>query len=87
MEIIVKNYCKKFLKHTDIKYSDLMKPKYSDKDLIKLIENLILILDNSEIKNQIYCNNNSNGKITELNNKIYNLQKQFENYVCNKIYK
>ena len=87
LEIIVKNYCKKFLKHTDIKYSDLMKQKYSDKDLIKLIENLILIIDNSEIKNKIYCNNNSNGKITELNNKIYNLQKQFENYVCNKIYK
>jgi hypothetical protein len=87
LELIVQNYCKKFLKFSDTKYNDLMKPKYSDKDLIKLIENLILILDNSEIKNQIYCNNNSNGKITELNNKIYNLQKQFENYVCNKIYK
>ena len=86
LELIVKNYCKKFLKYSDTKYNDLMKPKYSDKDLIKLIKNLILIIDNSDTKIKISSNNNINEKICELNNKQSNLQKQFENYVCNKLF-
>jgi predicted transcriptional regulator len=46
-----------------------------------------VIIDNSEIKNKISSNKNINGKIRELNNKKSNLQKQFENYISNILYK
>lgn len=85
LEKIAKTYCQKFLKLSDLALKDLLNPKYSDNDLIRLINNFIFCLDNSEkVKYDLIRNNSINGKLIDLQKENKILKQRFAIFVANK---
>ena len=85
LEFIAKTYCKKFLKYSDIDIENLLKPKYSDKDIIDLIRNFLFKIEYSNIfDNNLYFNYQTREKVNEKNIESQKLQKKYELYIVNK---
>ena len=85
LEFIAKTYCKKFLKYSDIDIENLLKPKYSDKDIIDLIRNFLFKIEYSNIfDNNLYFNYQTREKEKKKNIESQKLQKKYELYIVNK---